>query len=124
MLLAAPGEVNMIGAQRDMRRNAQRDRRIDPRDLFHQDRIVDVVVPRAAQILREHRAQHAQAPQGAKHRDRELLRLVPLHDVRPDLGLGELADCFSKLMLLCGESEVHYEKSSFLGSQRMVRPWR
>ena len=39
--------------------------------------------------------------------DREMLRLVPLHDVRPDLGLRELADGPPQNLLLLGEPEVH-----------------
>ncbi len=37
----------------------------------------------------------------------EVLRLVPRHDVRTDLGLGELAHAAPQDLLLVGKSKVH-----------------
>ena len=125
----------MIRAKRDVRSRAQRDGRIDARQLFHQNRVIDVAVACSTEFFREYRAQHTHTAKLAEHFERELLRLIPLHHVRPDFGLGEFAKRFPELMLLWGVAEVHwsvgrredvrhYTISSFLGSQRNVRPKR
>ena len=55
--------------------------------------------------------------------ERKRLRLVPLHDVRPDLGLGELADGAAQELLLARRAEVHPVKNIRIEARGRVAAW-
>ena len=48
--------IDVVGAQRIMRRDDKADRRVYAREFFDNDRIIDVAKPRAAEVFRENRA--------------------------------------------------------------------
>ena len=95
-------------AEAVVRRDRQRDRRIDARELLDADAVVDRRHPRAAVLLRELDAHQPERGQLRQQLDGKVLRLVPLHDVRPDLGFGELADGAPQQLLLVGQTEIHH----------------
>ena len=51
------------------------------------------------------------------------LRLVPLHDVRPNLGLGELADGAAQELLIARRAEVHLVKNIRIEARGRVAAW-
>ncbi len=107
MLLAISGQVDMIGAERYVRRNAQSDGRIYAGDLLDQDCVVDVAVAGAAQFLRKNCAEHTHVAQSAKNVEGKHLGFIPFHDMGLDLGLGKLPNGFAKLLLFLRVSEIH-----------------
>ena len=118
------GEINMVRAERNVRGDAQRDRRIDARHLLHQDRVIDVAISGASQIFRKNRAQHAQLTQPVKNVDRKMLRLIPLHHVRAGSRLPQNRESFSGAdsVPACKPKSIRFRRSlPAVGSQRTVR---
>src|ERR1700735_502013 len=95
-----------------MRRDAQRDGRIDARDFFHDDRVIDVIVTEAPQSLGQNAPEPAQAPQVAENVDRKMLRFVPLHYVRTNFSFREIANRFAELILFGCVGEIQSLKRS------------
>ena len=52
---------------------------------------------------------------------RERLRLVPRHDVRPDLGLGELAHRLAQELLFFGQPQIHRWENTIIAADALVR---
>ena len=82
-------------------------RAIHARQLLDDDGVLDVAEPRAAEFLGEDRAHVAELAELADDFEREGLRLVPLHDVGRDLGLGELPNSLAQLNLFRRVLEIH-----------------
>ncbi len=69
--------------------------------------VVDVRQPRAAVLLGEGHAEHAQLAGALEGIDGKVLRFVPLREVRLDLALREIAHHLLDLQLLVGQTEIH-----------------
>ena len=97
----------MRGAQAVVRGDRQRHGRIDARELLDADAVVDRRHAGAAVLLGKLDAEQAERRQLRHQLGGEMLVLVPLADVRPDFGFGELADAAAQQFLLFGRPEVH-----------------
>jgi hypothetical protein len=106
-LFLGAGEVDVTGGERIVGRDRQRDARLACRQFLEDVDVVDVAEPGAAVALREDRTEEAEASQLLDDVEREGLRLVPLHDVRLDLGGGEVTHHLPDLLLLGCKVEVH-----------------
>ena len=95
------------GAEAVVRRDRQRDGRVDARELLQAEAVVDGGHPGAAPLLGELNPHQAQVGQLRDERARKLLRLVPLAHERTDLAFGELADRLPQQLLFVGELEMH-----------------
>ena len=102
-----PNMRDVRRAEAVVRGHRQRDGRIDARELLDADAVVDRRHAGAAVLLRELDAEQPERSQLRPQLGREVLRLVPFADVRPDLGLRELADAAAEQDLLLGRTEVH-----------------
>ena len=80
---------------------------IDARELLDGDGVFDVAESRAAVRFREDDAQQAEIGQLGNDFEGKVRGFVPLHDVRSDFRLGEIAHGALELVLLVGEGEVH-----------------
>ena len=107
LLRVVAEHVDVCGAQPVVRRDRQRDRRTDARQLFDADAVVDGRHRRPAVLLLELDPHQPEIGKLRQQLHREVLRLVPLHDVRPHLGFRELADGLAQELLLVGRAEVH-----------------
>src|SRR5262249_19118407 len=100
-----------------MRGNRQRDAGIDARELLDADAVVDRRHRGAAVLLRELDAHEPELRELGDELGRKMLRLVPLADVRPHLGLGEVAHRAAQQRLLFRRTEVHnrsmYHRDSY-----------
>ena len=103
-----------VTEQRDVRRteavvrgHRQRDGGIDARKLLDADAVVDRRHPGAAVLLVELDAEQPERRQLRPQLGREVLFLIPLADVRPNLGFREFADAAAEQDLLLGRTEVH-----------------
>ena len=81
---------------------------IDARQLFDADAVVDGRHAGAAVLLGQLDAQQAERGELRDQLGRKVLRLVPLADVRPDFGFGELANAAAQQLLLFGQPEIHF----------------
>ena len=100
-----PNMRDVRGAQTVVRGDRERDRRTDARQLLDADAVVDRRQRGAAVLLGELDARSS--PSAASFGSRsigKLLRLVPLHDVRANLGFRELADRPAQQLLLFGQA--------------------
>ncbi len=95
------------GPQAVVRRHRQGHRRVDARELFQAEAVVDGGHPGAAPLLGELNPHQAQLGQLRDECAREFLRLVPLAHEGTDLAFGELADRLPQQLLLVGELEMH-----------------
>jgi hypothetical protein len=91
-----------------VRGDRQRDRGAHARELFDADAVVHGGHPRPAVLLAELDPHQPERGELGQQLHREMLRLVPFHDVRPHLRLGELAHGLPQDALLFGRTEVHY----------------
>ena len=107
LLRVRPEQEDVRGAEAVVRRDRQRDGRVDARELLDADAVVDRRHARAAVLLGVLNAQQAERRQLRHQVGGKVLRLVPLADVRADLGFGELAHRAAQQLLLFGRSEVH-----------------
>src|SRR5581483_11377949 len=123
LLLFAAEERDVRGAQAVVRRHGERDRRVDARELLDADAVVDGGHRGAAVLLGELDAHEAERREAMNQLDREVLRLVPLADVRTDFGFGELADAPAQQRLLVRRTEVHKLSnfSTFDGARSLQR---
>ncbi len=90
-----------------MRRDRERHRGTDPRQFFDADAVVDRRERGAAVVFGKLDAGQPQRGEFRQEIVRELLRLVPLHDVGTDLGFRELADRPAQQFLLLSRAKVH-----------------
>ena len=77
-------------------------------ELLAQDREAEVVHPGAAVGLRDRRAEEPELAHPREDLAMDLALLVPLADVRQDLGLGEGADALLDEAVLVGQGEVDH----------------
>src|SRR5215213_5489542 len=106
-LLLGPVHVDVVRAERIVRRDRDADRAVDARQLFDDRRVLDVAHARPAVLFGEDDAGQPQLRQFGPKLYGEVLRLVPLHDVRRDLRFGELAHARLHLLLLFVQLEFH-----------------
>src|SRR5262249_7373822 len=99
--------VDVGSAQAVVRRDRERNRRTDARQLFDADAVVDGRHRGPAVPFVELDARQPERGELRQQIHRELLRLVPLHHVRTDLGFGELAHATAQDLLLIRWAEVH-----------------
>ena len=114
-------QEDVRGAEAVVRRHRQRDARIDARELFDADAVVDRRHAGAAVLLGELNAQQAERRQLRHQFDRKVLRLVPLADVGPDFGFRELAHAAAQQLLLFGRTEVHEHSNSISSGELYKR---
>src|SRR5438270_388740 len=105
----------MTRAQRIVRGHAESEAAVDDAELLDHIDVVDVRKMRAAILVGNRHAEHSELARFAEDVSRKMLRLVPLHQVRLDLALGELAHHLLDLLLLFGQAEVH-ASGSFLSA--------
>src|SRR5439155_21981254 len=89
--------------------------------------VIDRGHPRAAVFLGQLDAHHSQLGELRDQLGRKMLRVVPFAHVRPDFGLGELADGLAKELLVVCKAEVHAwpgEKIISLGPWTLGGPGR
>src|SRR5262249_32801973 len=107
LLFFGAGAQDVRDAQSVVRRQRQRDARTDARDLLDADAVIERAHAGAAVGLGDLNAHQPQVRQLFDQLERKMLRLVPLHDVRPNLGLGKFADAASEELLFGRETEIH-----------------
>ena len=90
--------------------------RVGPLQLLAEDGEADVVHARAAPLLGDRRAEEPELGHPGEDLAVDLALLVPLADVRQDLGLDELADGLLDEAVLVGEAEVDH------GTEARCRP--
>src|SRR4029079_2542917 len=95
------------GAEAVVRGDREGDGRIDARELFDADAVVDRRHAGAAVFLGELNPHQAQRGHLRNQLCGKMLGVVPLADVRLDLSLGELANGLTEELLFVGETEVH-----------------
>ena len=100
LLFVGSEHRDVRGAQPVVRGDGQRDRRIDARELLDADAVVDRRHRRAAEFFRELNAHQSERGELREQLAWELLRLVPLARVRPQLGFGEFADAAPQQLLI------------------------
>ena len=106
-LLFGTGFVNVITAERRVRREDDPHRAIHARKFLDDDGVFDVTESRAAVLFGKNRAHVTELAQLLDDFERKSLRLVPLHDVRPNFRFRELAHGFAKVNLLRRVVEFH-----------------
>src|SRR5438105_13046103 len=82
--------INMIRAQRIMSRHGNSNGPIDAREFFDRGRILHVSERRASVFFRKQNTEQPKLAELWDELDRKMLRFVPLHHMRRDLGFGEL----------------------------------
>ena len=82
-----------------MRRHAQTDRTVNAGDFFDNGRVFDVTHSRAAVFFGENHAHQTEFGELRAQFNREMLRFVPFHHVRFDLGFRKFADAHFYLLL-------------------------
>ena len=108
LLLRLAAEHRDVGrAQPVVRGHRQRHARIDARELFDTQAVVDGRHAGAAVLLGPLDAEQAERRELRHQLDGKMLRLVPLPDVRTHLGLRKLAHGAPEQLLLLGQPEVH-----------------
>ena len=108
LLRVAAEHRDVRRAQPVVRGDRQRDRRTDTRNLFDADAVVHRGHARPAVLLWKLDPHQSEFRQFGQQVHREMLRLVPLHDVRADLRFGKLTDRLPQEVLIVTEAEVHY----------------
>ncbi len=89
------GEINVIGAERSVRGHDEADGRIDAREFFDDDGVIDVAESGAAELFGKDGAQKTEPAGVFDGFEREDLLFVPFEDVRRDFGLGKFAHSFA-----------------------------
>jgi hypothetical protein len=118
-LLRSAKFIDVIGAQRIVRRNDQPDRAVDARELLDDRRVLDVAKAGAAAVLRKNHAHQAHFREFRNQLGRKLRGLVPFHDVRGDFRCGKFAHAAPELLLFVGERKVHKSSSKLRLEQRL-----
>ncbi len=90
-----------------MRRDGDSDRSVDTRELLDRERVLHVAEAGAVPLFREKDAEQTELGGLGHDFPRELLALVELHHVRPDLALGELAHRVPQELLVFRKAEIH-----------------
>ncbi len=107
LLLFGAEHRDVRGTEPVVRGHRQRHARIDARELFDADAVVDGAHAGAAVGLGELDAHQAEVGQLRQQFLGKVLRFVPLHDVGPNFGFGEFANALAKERLLVGQREIH-----------------
>ena len=107
LLLLGPEEEDRHRPERGVRRDRDRDRRVDSRQLLDRDRVRDRVGAAAAVLLGNRHAHQPELGQLGDEVVGEAVLAVELLGDRGDLLLGEVADRAPDELLLLREVEVH-----------------
>ena len=107
LLLLAPEQVDRHRPERGVRRDGDRDGRVDPRQLLDRERIGDRVAAGAAVLLGDRQAHHSELAELRDELVREARLPVELLRHRSDLLACELAHRVAYELLLLGQVEVH-----------------
>src|SRR5271166_1835309 len=107
LLLFAAELVDVIAAQRIVRRDEQSYRTVDAREFFDDRGVFDVAEAGAAVLFGEDDAKEAHFGELGKEFEGEVRGFIPLHDVGADFAFGEFADGFTEMVLFVGEGEIH-----------------
>ena len=99
--------VDVIRAQRIVRRDDQSDRAVDARQFLDHRRILHVAKARAAVLLRKNHAHQAHFREFRDQLGRKLRGFIPFHDMRSDFRFGKFAHGSPELLLFVGEGKVH-----------------
>src|SRR5204863_5139064 len=102
---------DVSGAEPVVRRDRERERSIDARDLLDADRVARDVHPGAAVLLRN--ADPEETHLGEPRHDLlgKALFFVPGPSLGTDFGFGKLANVRSKDLMMLGEAEIHARRS-------------
>ena len=124
LLLLRAEHVNRLRAQRGMRAQRDRDRRVHPRELLDGQCVGERVAAATAVLLRERDAHQVQLAELRDDLIRERLRAVELLGHRRDLALGEFPDRAPDQLMVGGKVEVHGGESLRVrsGACRHSRP--
>ena len=106
-LLLVAELVDVVAAQRVVRRDADADRGVDLGQLGDDDHVLDVAEAGAAVLLGEDDAEEAELARLGDDLAGELLALVDLVDDRIDLAAGELPRGLLDGALLVGQGKIH-----------------
>ena len=107
LLLLGPEQVDRLRAERRVRAQRDRHRRVHARELLDRDRVGQRVAAASAVLLRERDAHQPELPELLDDRVRERLRAVQLLRDRSHLPLGEVAHRAADQLVVVGEIEVH-----------------
>ncbi len=83
--------VDVIRAQRIVRRDNQSDRAVDARQLLDHRHVLDVAKTRAAVLLRKNHAHQTHFREFRNQLGRKLRRFIPFHYMRSDFRFGKFA---------------------------------
>ena len=107
LLLLVAEEVDRHRAERRVRGDGDRDRRVDARQLLDRDRVRDGVAARAAVLLGDRQAHEPELGELRDELVREARLAVELLGDRRHARLREVADGAPDQLLLVGQPEVH-----------------
>jgi len=99
-----------------VRGDGERHAGIDPRQFLDADAIVDGGHPGAAVLLRPLNAEQSERRELRHQFDRKVLRLIPLHHVRANLGFRKLAHGAPEQLLIRRQAEIHHVKNDIMAS--------
>ena len=111
-------------AQAVVRGDRQRDGRVDASEFLDADAVVDGRQSGAAVYLGNLHTEQAELGEAGHQFSREVLRLVPLTDVGPHLGFGELAHTTAQEFLFVGRPEVHASHQRITARRKRGWPGR
>ena len=118
LLLLGAEEEDRHRPERRVRRDRDRDRRVDPRQLLDRDRVRHRVAARAAVRLRHGNPHQPEPGQLGDELVREAVLAVELLGDRRDPLDREVAHGLPDQLLLVGEVEVHVEASRVASSRQ------
>ena len=107
-------------AEADAGLERDRHRRVDPGDLLDREAVREVVGSPAAVLVREREPEQPELPHLVNSVDGERVVAVPGMRERSDLGLGEVTNDGSELLLLGRRIELHGHEGSRGGTVRPV----
>ena len=110
----------MVAAERGVGGDDDADGTINTREFLNGDDVLDVAHAGAAELGGEDGTHETEAAEFFDDGERELRGLIPLHDVRQDLALGEFANTLAELLLLVSEIEVHGCSCEFSAESQMT----
>jgi hypothetical protein len=99
--------VDVIRAERIMRRDDDADRAVHAGQLLDDDGVLEIAHARAAVLLGKNHAEKTHVGELGNDFGGKCRGFVPLHHVRRDFAFGKFADGAAKLLLLVGERELH-----------------
>lgn len=106
-MLFAAEHINVVRAERIVSGDREPDRAANAAKFLDDRDVFDITHAGTAVLFGKNNAEKPELGELGSQFLREMLGLVPFHDMRPDLALGKFTDTVFYLQLLFGEFKVH-----------------